>query len=58
MRDNSITMNIFTDYDSQMHKLIHVHILQFTNILFTDAYSQKYNSQIQNMLYKHTVHTF
>jgi len=42
MRDNSITMNIFTNYDSQMHNLIRIHI--FTSARFkiplTDAYSQ------------------
>lgn len=44
MQDNSITMNIFTNYDSQMHNLIRIHILLFTSahfkIPFTDAYSQ------------------
>lgn len=61
MRDN-ITMNIFTNYDSQTHNLIRIHILLLTSahfkIPFTDAYSQNYNSQIQNIIYKHKVQFF
>ncbi len=45
-----------------MHNLIRIHILLLTSahfkISFTDAYSQNYNSQIQNIIYKHKVQFF